>query len=51
MVVYDCTNQESLKNSLKWLDKTKKFNSKGTLNGVFVATKCEYTNSKEISTE
>ncbi len=51
MVVYDCTNQDSLKNSLKWLDKVKKFNSKGNLTGVLVATKCEYTNCKEISSE
>jgi GTPase SAR1 family protein len=51
MVVYDCTNQDSLKNSLKWLDKVKKFNSKGNLTGVLVATKCEYTNCKEISSD
>jgi hypothetical protein len=40
MVVYDCTNQESLKSSLKWLDKIKKFNNKSSINGVLVATKC-----------
>jgi GTPase SAR1 family protein len=46
MVVYDCTNQESLKTSLKWLDKIKKFNNKSSISGVLVASKCEYTNSK-----
>ena len=40
MAVYDCTSQESLKNTLKWLDKIKKFNNKNNLNGVLVATKC-----------
>jgi len=40
MVTYDCTNQDSLKNSLKWLDKVKKFNNKSSLGGVLVATKC-----------
>lgn len=39
MVVYDCTNQDSLKSSLKWLDKIKKLNNKSNLNGVMVGTK------------
>lgn len=51
MVVYDCTNQESLSNSLKWLDKVKKLNNKSTLKGVLVGAKSEHKNAKEISTE
>ena len=51
MVVYDSTNQESLKNSLKWLDKIKKLNNKSNLNGVLVGTKSEQKNAKEISSE
>ena len=39
MVVYDTTNQDSLKNSLKWLDKVKKLNNKNSINGVLVGTK------------
>jgi GTPase SAR1 family protein len=39
MVVYDCTNQDSLKNSLKWLDKVKKLNNKNNLSGVMVGAK------------
>ena len=39
MVTYDCTNSESLKNSLKWLEKVKKFNNKSSLSGVLVGTK------------
>lgn len=46
MVVYDCTNQDSLRNSLKWLDKVKKQNNKGSLNGVLVAAKSEHKNAK-----
>ena len=46
MVVYDCTNQDSLKNSLKWLDKIKKLNNKSNLNGVMVGTKSEHKNAK-----
>lgn len=46
MVVYDCTNQDSLKNSLKWLDKIKKLNNKSTLNGVLVGAKSEHKNAK-----
>lgn len=51
MVVYDCTNQDSLKSSLKWLDKIKKLNNKSNLNGVMVGTKSEHKNAKEITTE
>jgi GTPase SAR1 family protein len=40
MVVYDCTNVDSLKNSLKWLDKVKKLNNKSSLPGVLVSSKC-----------
>lgn len=39
MVVYDCTNQESFKNSLKWLDKIKKLNNKNNIPGVLVGAK------------
>ena len=39
MVVYDCTNAESLKNGLKWLDKVKKLNNKSSIPGVLVAAK------------
>jgi len=46
MVTYDCTNQDSLKNSLKWLDKIKKLNNKSSLNGVLVGTKSEHKNAK-----
>ena len=46
MVVYDCTNQDSLANSLKWLDKVKKLNNKGNLNGVLIAAKSEHKNAK-----
>jgi GTPase SAR1 family protein len=49
MVVYDCTNQDSLRNSLKWLDKVKKLNNKSSLPGVLVATKSEHKNAKEIT--
>ena len=49
MVVYDTTNQDSLKNSLKWLDKVKKLNNKSTISGVLVGTKSEHKNAKEIS--
>ena len=51
MVVYDCTNSESLRNSIKWLDEVKKFNNKGNLGGVLVATKSEYKNAREIPSE
>ena len=51
MVVYDCTNAESLRNSIKWLDKVKKLNNKSNLGGVLVATKCEYKNAREIPFE
>ena len=34
MVVYDTTNQDSLKNSLKWLDKVKKLNNKSNIRRV-----------------
>lgn len=51
MVVYDCTNQDSLKSSLKWLDKIKKLNNKSSLGGVLVAAKSEHKNAKEITTE
>lgn len=51
MVVYDCTNQQSLKSSIKWFDKVKKLNNKSNLGGVLVGTKCEYKNAKEIATE
>ena len=39
MVVYDTTNQDSLKSSLKWLDKVKKLNNKSSFSGVLVGTK------------
>jgi GTPase SAR1 family protein len=39
MLVYDTTNQDSLKNSLKWLDKIKKLNNKNSIGGVLVGTK------------
>lgn len=39
MVVYDCTNQDSLKNSLKCLDKVKKLNNKSSIGGVLVGAK------------
>ena len=39
MVIYDSTNEDSLKNSLKWLDKIKKLNNKSSFDGVLVATK------------
>ena len=51
MVVYDSTNAESLKNSLKWLDKVKKLNNKSSIPGVLVGTKCEYKSAKEVSPE
>lgn len=51
MVVYDTTNQDSLKNTLKWLDKVKKLNNKSTISGVLVGTKSEHKNAKEISSE
>ena len=51
MVVYDCTNQDSLKSSLKWLDKIKKLNNKSNINGVLVGTKSEHKNAKEITSE
>lgn len=51
MVIYDCTNQESLKNSLKWLDKIKKLNNKSSIGGVLVGTKSEHKTAKEITTE
>jgi GTPase SAR1 family protein len=51
MLVYDCTNQDSLKNSLKWLDKVKKLNNKSSISGVMVAAKSEHKNAKEISSE
>jgi GTPase SAR1 family protein len=46
MVVYDCTNQDSLSNSLKWLDKVKKLNNKSSLKGVLVGAKSEHKNAK-----
>lgn len=39
MLVYDCTNLDSLKNGLKWLDKVKKLNNKSSFTGVFVGAK------------
>ena len=51
MLVYDCTNQDSLKNSLKWLGKVKKLNNKNNIGGVMVAAKSEHKNAKEISSE
>lgn len=51
MTVYDCTNQDSLKSSIKWLEKIKKLNNKSNLNGVLVGTKSEHKNAKEITTE
>ena len=51
MVVYDCTNVDSLKNSLKWLDKVKKLNNKSSLSGVLVSSKCEHKTAKEVSAE
>ena len=49
MVVYDTTNQDSLKNSLKWLDKVKKLNNKSSFSGVLVGTKSQHKNAKEIT--
>ena len=46
MVVYDCTNINSLKNGLKWLDKLKKLNNKSSLVGVIVSSKCEHKSAK-----
>ena len=46
MVVYDCTNVDSLKNWLKWLDKVKKLNNKTSLSGVLVSSKCEHKAAK-----
>jgi GTPase SAR1 family protein len=46
MIVYDCTNVESLKNGLKWLDKVKKLNNKNSLPGVLVSSKCEHKTAK-----
>lgn len=51
MTVYDCTNQDSLKSSIKWLEKIKKLNNKSNLSGVLVGTKSEHKNAKEITTE
>lgn len=39
LVVYDSTNDESLKNSLNWLNKVKKLNNKSSIPGVLVGTK------------
>jgi hypothetical protein len=36
MVVYDCTNQDSLKSSLKWLDKNQEAQQKEHMNGEMV---------------
>lgn len=46
MLVYDCTNGESLKNGLKWLDKIKKYNNTSSFDGVLVGAKCEYKSAK-----
>ena len=51
MVVYDCTNADSLKNGLKWLDKVKKLNNKSSIPGVIVGAKAEYKSAKEVSAE
>ena len=51
MVVYDCTNADSLKNGLKWLDKIKKINNKSSFAGVLVGAKSEYKSAKEVSAE
>lgn len=51
MVVYDCTNLESLKNGLKWLDKVKKLSNKSSLSGVLVSSKSEHKSAKEVSRE
>lgn len=51
MVVYDCTNVQSLKNGLKWLDKVKKLNNKSSLAGVLVSSKSEHKTAKEVSAE
>lgn len=51
MVVYDCTNADTLKNGLKWLDKVKKLNNKSAFTGVLVGAKCEYKSAKEVSPE
>lgn len=51
MVVYDCTNADSLKNGLKWLDKVKKLNNKSSIPGVLVGAKSEYKSAKEVSSE
>ena len=49
MVVYDCTNAESLKNGLKWLDKVKKLNNKSSIPGVMIGAKSEYKSAKEVA--
>ena len=51
MLVYDCTNLDSLKNGLKWLDKVKKLNNKSSFTGAFVGAKSEYKSAKEVSSE
>jgi|JI6StandDraft_1071083.scaffolds.fasta_scaffold04692_12 GTPase SAR1 family protein len=51
MLTYDCTNEETFKGAVKWLDKIKKNNSGKTYPGVLVATKCEHKNAKEVTTE
>ena len=51
MVVYDCTNAESLKNGLKWLDKVKKLNNKSSIPGVMIGAKSEYKSAKEVPPE
>lgn len=51
MLVYDCTNEETFKGAVKWLDKVKKSNNGKSYPGVLVATKCEHKNAKEVSTE
>ena len=51
MLAYDCTNDETFKGAIEWLDKLKKANGGKSFPGVLVATKCEHKNAKEITAE
>jgi GTPase SAR1 family protein len=46
MVVYDCTNEKSVKNAIKFLEKVKKLNNKASFPGVLVGSKCEHKTAK-----
>lgn len=51
MLVYDCTNAETFKGAIKWLDKVKKLNNNKSYSGVLVGTKSEHKNAKEVETD